>query len=429
MIKRMRKAGSVYNKKDDLVMIRKSAPYRKGVCYIFSTYWLILVLWQNAGGASLRGSVDTLVKVALLLFLALKFIEKSRHIRRVNFLFIIAFFVSQMVTFVANDAGNINLSTIIYYVFPALFVFLTLGIGSEFCVQEDEVEVMNSLVIMVCLYAILYTLIFEPGQFVAAFLSKSGYGSELHAFFTSMNEFAMYLFYGIVSCMMKIEKLKSSSKRIPYYCMAILFFGTQILTFSRTAILGTLSFLIVYSFFFNSSKLSRKIRIGMVLAVVMILLISPLREYLFRTVFKSGKSGSRMKLFPLAIDFFSNGTLFQKLFGNGINATRSYFVTELTYGSVHNGYLQVLLYYGIVGLAFLGAFLINQAIEAIKIFRKDKFVSVLSMAMLSYAVLTMLPTTLIIFNSSIDCFFLTSMLIIIPKYMRNAVYRGKFYRE
>lgn len=417
--------------KNDVDMNNSNFSYKKGVCYIFSTYWLILVVWQNISSASLMGTADAVLKLMLLVFLARKFLSRSHHIRKENFLLIFLFIVTQLVTFFINDLKTLNLRIVIYYLFPILFLLLTYGIGADFCVQEDEVETMNKIVMMVCLCAIAYTAVFEPHQFIAAFSSKTGYGSELHAFFASMNEFATYLFYSIVACVMKIERMwrVRSRQRIAYYLMALLFFGVQLLTFSRTAIVSTIVFLIIYSMLLTNSKMSKCILVCMVFAVVTVMSVGTLREYIFQTIFKGGVSNSRTKLFNLGIEIFKEGTLFQKLFGFGIYGTRAYFAQELMYGSVHNGYLQVLLYYGIVGVTFLVSFLIADGIAAIKMFRKDKYIGVLSLANLSYAILTMLPSTQIIFFSSIDCFFLTSMLIILPKYMRNAVYLDCYYTK
>jgi len=405
--------------------------HKQGICFTFGVYWIVLVLWQNISNASLRGTVDTVLKLALLAFLTMRFLSKGSSIQKSSFFFIMFFGTSQIISFFLNDSNVFSLGIIIYYIFPFLFVFLTYGIGGTFFIQEDELEVLNRIVRLVCIYAIIYTIVFEPNQFIDAFTSKTGYGSELHSFFTSMYEFALYLFYGIVTCVMKIKKMQyeSPKKRVPYYLMMIMFFVVQILTFSRTAILGTISFLLIYTFLFLQSKASKVFLCLMVIIIVVVMVYTPLRTYMFETVFKSGISNSREKLMPLALSYYKNGTLFQKLFGYGISATRAYFENVLAYGSVHNGYLQVLIYYGIVGEAFLVLFLCSQCVSAIRMFKTDKYVGVMSLAMLSFAVLTMFPSTLVVFYSSIDCFFLTSMLIILPKYMRNAVYEGHFYVE
>ncbi len=402
---------------------------KKSVCFTFGLYWLILVLWQNVGSALLRGTADTLLKLILLVFLTIRFFSRGKTIRKKNFLIICIFGVTQLLSYLLYDSDVLNLGVLISYVFPFLFILLTYGIGDNLFIYEEELEVLNKLVRFVCMYSILYTVIFEPSQFTAAFTSKTGYGSELHSFFTSMYEFALYLFYAIVTCVMKVHKLQNESirKRMPYYLMMFLFFGVQILTFSRTAILGTISFLIIYTIFFLQSKESKVFLFVAFIILSIVLLYAPLRVYLFETVFKSGISNSRKKLMPLALSYFSEGDLLQKLFGHGISTTRAYFFTELDYASVHNGYLQVLIYYGIVGEVFLILFLCSQCIAALRIIKIDKYIGVLSLAMLSFAVLTMFPSTLVVFNSSIDCFFLTTMLIILPKYMRNAVYNRCFY--
>lgn len=406
-------------------------PLRKSVCVTFGIYWIVLVLWQNIGSALLRGTADTLLKVILLSFLTIRFFSQGSFVRKNSFLLICLFGSSQLVSFLLNDSSSFNLGIIISYVFPFLFILLTYGIGGDRIIHEEELEALNRVVRFVCIYAIFYTIIFEPNQFMAAFTSKTGYGSELHSFFTSMYEFALYLFYSIVTCVMKIHKLQyePTVKRIPYYLMIFLFFGVQILTFSRTAILGTIIFLLIYTILFLKSKESKVFLFFAFAILAVVVLYAPLRTYLYETVFKSGISNSRQKLMPLALSYFKEGNWIQKLFGHGISSTRTYFFTQLDYSSVHNGYLQVLIYYGIVGEIFLILFLGSQCVAAFRMIKIDKYVGVLSFAMLSFAILTMFPSTLIVFNSSIDCFFLTTMLIILPKYMRNAVYKGCFYSK
>ena len=62
---------------------------------------------------------------------------------------------------------------------------------------------------------------------------------------------------------------------------------------------------------------------------------------------------------------------------------------------------------------------IAQIKKIIKCVHYDKMLAVESFAFLIAALLTMLPTTVILFNSSIDAFFLTSFMIVLPRYRMN----------
>ena len=116
------------------------------------------------------------------------------------------------------------------------------------------------------------------------------------------------------------------------------------------------------------------------------------------------------------------------MFGHGVIATRSIFSDELGYGSIHNAFLQILLYYGIVGLIFLMGFMVHELIaigKFIKIYRIVGIVyrdaGTIGLAYLVFTTLIMFTNTFIIFFSSIDCFFITAMFILIPKYERNGL--------
>ena len=312
-----------------------------------------------------------------------------------------------------------------------VFVFLSLCYGEKFCVEADEINRINRYIRIVIDISIIYTLVFEPSQYVNALRSTKAYGSELHSFFASMHEYAIYLFYCITTLLREINDSNRGkiTGNIPVkFFLLIVYSLTLVLTFSRTAIGGCIVFLLIYSLLNKGTKLSKNILWFLFLGVLIVFLVLPIRNYAFDIVWKGGNVRSRERLTEYALLMFKNGSMLQKMFGHGVIATRSIFSDELGYGSIHNAFLQILLYYGIVGLIFLMGFMVHELIaigKFIKIYRIVGIVyrdaGTIGLAYLVFTTLIMFTNTFIIFFSSIDCFFITAMFILIPKYERNGL--------
>lgn len=383
--------------------------------YIFN-YWLILLLWQNLFTNSVRGTADTLVKLTLLLYLCYGFFRNSKGRARKN-ITIVLFIGTMLLSLFMNDLSSLSLGIFLYYAFPCIYAFLTYSMGDLIKLEADEVRAVNRKIIVVVSVAVLYTVIFEHAQFITALSASNGYGNELHGFFTSMYEFALYLFYGIAGCIREIEDGKKNGKngKWIYYVLIVVFFFTMILTFSRTAIIGCIAFLAIYSLFNLRSTVAKMVLLFGMILIVLCMTIPQLNTYVFQTVWKSGISNSRERLYAAAIDYYNAGSTLDKIFGHGVSESRYFFMTFDGYGSIHNGYLQILVYYGWMGIGWVVTLAVSQIKIILRCMHYDKTLAVESFGFLIVGLLTMMPSTVILFNSSIDAFFLTSFMIVIPR--------------
>ena len=91
-----------------------------------------------------------------------------------------------------------------------------------------------------------------------------------------------------------------------------------------------------------------------------IMFIPALRTFFYSIVFKGNASASRDVLFSMALDYYDEGNLVEKLWGQGITESRQFFERETSHGSVHNAYLQILLYFGVVVVIFIIALFVCQ---------------------------------------------------------------------
>ena len=386
-------------------------------------YWATLVVWQNIGEYTTRSFVDTMIKVCLLLWLVFWYFLTLQN-PRINVYRLqvwSVFVITQIITLLSEREWN--LSIVVAFVFPSLFSFLSYVYGHDYKITRKHYETFLNSVIVVVVYAALYAVLFKTDQFLSAFSISSAYGNELTSFFVSNHEYGMYLLGGIVACIVCLEWNRNAGffKKLFYCFCLVLFIPNLVLTFSRTSMLALAIFLIIYMMFRGKSRLKITTFTVVFIGALLIVVWSDFREFVFKIVLKENNDAGRGDLYALAVEYFKEGTLWQRCFGRGIGEARNYFESELSHGSVHNGYLQVMVYYGIAGLAFMVGFLLCRFVAAVKLIRRDRFAGVLSLGLVLACASLMFTNTSILFNSPIDSFFLTIFTIIMPKYFENGL--------
>lgn len=402
----------------------REEPFRKSIGYVFVCYWAVLVLWQNFGGVQTRSSIDVLLKIALLLYLVWAYLKRSHRLYK-NIIWVFLVMISLMISFLAEE--HVTLSLLVSYLYPILFLSMVYGIGDRFIINRKQFIGFCNGVIVITLYASLYALIFDWTQFQRAIFISNAYGNELSSFFVSSHEYGLYLSAAIISCLfcLKLDYDALKWKKVFYFVAITIFLPNLILTFSRTSIFSMVLFLLTFIAFGRDKHKWWIIIFGIVTTIIV--LGSPsISQFVFEIILKGNTTGGRRGLFNEAVNYFQNGSMMEKFFGYGIDKARSHFTYELGHGSVHNAYLQVLLYYGVAGLATLLIFLFSQLTACIRVLRMDRFMGTTFLGMLIMASAIMFTNTPILFTSSIDSYFLTMFLIIVPKYVRNSLYEGNF---
>ena len=192
--------------------------------------------------------------------------------------------------------------------------------------------------------------------------------------------------------------------------------------------MGIFVYIITY-ILIEKSKARKWIALAMVLVVIAVIMVPTISNFTFNILLKENTTAGRDVLFNRGVQYYQNGSLIEKMFGYGVQKPRTHFETYYDHGSVHNGYLQVLLYYGFVGLLFMIVFLIYQIAVRIRFVKQDRHIGAVSLGLLLSAAAMMLTNTAIMFTSSIDSYFLTIFFIVVPKYLCNSVRENTFYIE
>lgn len=399
----------------------RKGKYIGSISFSLYVYWLVLVVWQNSRMASTRGSADVLLKMGLLVYLMYSYISKGTRLHSRNFGATI-FMAGGMLITLINE--TFSLSTLIAYVFPILFLILAYGLGNQMVISKHELLCFLKCIIVTVLYAAGYAVIFCWDQFASALTVTNAYGNELKAFFYSSHEFAMYLLYAIVSCVMCIELQKDSMKQSTkyWYVLAIVLLAVcMVLTYSRTAMAAAGCFVIVYLFLAPPSSMKRFIITAIFCGAIAIICSSGVQEYIFKIILKENNLAGRDTLADFAAELFMNGSITQQVFGYGSTNVNALIRYNIGNGSFHNAYLQILLNYGVWGIVWMVGFILQQISARWRMLRKNRFVGAVSIALVVSSMMLMMTNTTILFTSPIDSYFMTMFSFVVPKYVCNAI--------
>ena len=395
----------------------------KSISYVLFIYWVVLVLWQNISGLDAKSTGDLIVKAGLFSYLFISYVLRSNFKLR-NPVPLLLFLLTQMVSLYGES--GITVSIIVSYSFTIIAVFCVYGLGYSFEIsRKDYIWFLNSIII-VSLYCALYAFVFCSAQFANAFTITNAYGNELSSFFTSSHEYGLYMSAGIIACTICIEKEQKVKYKWFYIIGLLVFVPNLLLTFSRTTILGTAVFFFSFILFTKTNSLKKYMFLAFLTIIIVIALRPDIQNYLVNVVLKGNMMGSRELLYQLAIEMMNNANIFQKLFGYGIYYSRSVFERITTHGSVHNAYLQVVLYFGWIGLIWFVFAIVHQFVAVFKIRNKNMYWSSVNLSLLFWAISMMFTNTFILFNSAVDSFFMTIYSVIIPLGVCKSIQNNSF---
>lgn len=404
-----------------VIRIRRQteASFTRNVSFMFVVYWAVLVLWQNISASETRDTLDTIIKVVLLVYFTVFYMLRARTLN-MKVMPVLLLAISLMVT--AFTEKELPLASVIAYAYPVLVLFLVYGLGNGLQINRSHLCSFCNCITCIVAYTVFYALLFCQDQYRDALGAQSAYGNELSSFFISNHEYGMYLVAAIISSIvcLRLRPDMGRIRKIVYIVAIALFALNLVLTFSRTSLLGLGVFLLVYCFF-ETPKARKWIVVVIAIAGVALLVFPSLNDYFYRIVLKENNAAGRDDLNQYGLQLFKNGTLFEKIFGHGIQDIRKYFAEQLDHGSAHNGYLQVLLNFGFIGCGFMVLFLLSQIVIGFRFLKVSRFVGTLSLALALCAAAMMFTNTTILFTSTIDSFFLTMFFILVPKYVRNSV--------
>ncbi len=402
-------------------------PFKKSVTFMFVVYWAVLVIWQNINLSVSSGTIDLIIKCLLLAYFVFYYLNVLNKTNTLTTKLFIVILCSSSLFFTLITEPVLSLRIIVSYLYPVIFLFMIYAIGDKLEITQKNLLTFCNCIIVIVAYCAFYAMVFRFDRFVSAITSGQSYGHELTSIFISSHEYGLYLCAAIISVLLclKLSKNLSNIKKLMYVLAMFIFAANLVLTFSRTSIFATIIFFAIFVFF-SKGKLRFNIVSIAVITIVIIAIIPELREFIFKIVLKSNDTSGRDVLYYEAIQYYSQSSVYQKMFGYGITVPREYFEQTFDHGSIHNAYLQVLLYFGGIGLTAMILFILTQIWANIKIIKKNRFIGAVCLGLVLCGAAMMFTNTAILFTSPIDSYFLTIFMFIVPKYMRNAINKNAF---
>lgn len=406
------------------IITHKKKKVYKSIVYPIFIYWITLVLVQNLGEYVGTSSISLAIKAALVVYLSISFFIREVTFKTLNILLWIIFTGFVLLNLTMHEQV-IDGSIIIYYFFPIIFTFLTFVCGSDTKISRKDYFKFLKLVIATVTYMCLYSIFFRTSHFLGMFSFNSAYGNELTSFFYSSHEYGMYLVFGITSIMICYQATKKLKVRFLYLCLLLLFSANLVVTFSRTSYLACVVIIAVFVFLSRNHKIKKWFIIAIAILAAVIIFIPQMREFVFRMMFKENNDAGRFDMWEIAMRDYKTFPFYQKLLGGGLSATKRYVGITFEHGSLHNMILQVLFVWGVAGMVFMVCVVIHSISNAIRIYRKDRNMSVIFLALSFSAIAFMMTNTACLMQSPIDSYMLTVFTVIIPKYVSNYIEEKK----
>ncbi len=405
-------------------MTARKQPRTKSIIGVMFLYWISVIAWQTVRPVANRSLVDTAAKIALLLPVILYGFRHNRPSRSGGMLFFsFLFVISQLITllFDSGDPGTGQLITVVFMMMQ-VFIFLFL-LYYEGCTKRMIEKFCRSLVAVAAVMS-LYNMVFNFTEFSHLFSGGGGnYGYECASFLYSNHEFGLYLSVAILSAFwLFFERRMRARSFLP---TAALLLANLLSTYSRTAILGLVIAILMLTFFYNKKAFFFTLIIG----GIALLIVSNV-EFLDKLIFDSVLKGTfenegvldeeRSLMYEIEMQAFREGSLAQKLFGQGHAGASQY--------GGHNAYLIILLTGGVVMFFFFLLIIAFGVYKAFLVLSRDKPLGALLLGYIVFALLYMMAQTPILFYSPMDSFFITMTAILFPLYISNGIKnKERFY--
>lgn len=228
-------------------------------------------------------------------------------------------------------------------------------------IKEEHVYSFFKCIIYMCLVACLVNIILYFKEIIITLgIIKSKEWVNIKSFFANRNQFAFFLYLGIISDFFVMQK----SKNILYKITLPIFLFNLLLTMSRT---GIMVIVILFGLMFLfTDKISKKTKILTIISLCIIAVISiiAIRMYvpkLWNTIDKYFLRIERIKDLSGRTDIWNVGTdlLFSSplniIFGVGrFKSTSLLDIDGKVFTQFHNIYLDMWLTTGLIGLLYFG---------------------------------------------------------------------------
>ncbi len=406
------------------MLVRENNRLNLGKVYFFYLFFALLL--QILGIDAKGNLLDTLWKVIVISFTLLYVANYTEgKIEQSLILPVLFYIMGQMLAMLflpSNFASQIGLFSSfanIAVIIAMLFLLFSLpNTCRSFCVK-DAISFYKAFLLLV-FYAVLYNLIVNP-QAVFGFMNNdTAYSNMISGFFDNKQTFGMFLFMATMCCV-ALFVLENKTK---YLYFTVFFFLNLFICLSRTALLACVAFLIAIMFLMynHNRKLFKGVFGFCIIAILLVLFVSPLRDFLYGVVFDTEATmDARKDIWAIAFEQLDGAAFFV---GFGEGSVSAVLENEINAQYSHNGIVQVLLTGGILKL-ILYVFILARSLKCYFTIRKhDKTLGNLFLSMFIGLFVYSMGESIVLFDTSMPCVAATILVVALPScfekmYRRN----------
>lgn len=396
----------------------------------FFIYFFAAVLPQVAM-ISNKGSIfDTLWKaLAICSFSIYMLIYVLRKELKLKIMYLICgtiYCASNLLGLMLSLESQSSISDSIISIFTILdMIFICCLFANSIIPSKKDIDWFLNAYIIFVLYSCIFNIIDNFSLIKNLFSIRQTYQYSLSSFFANRNNYAKYLYLGVIACVMQY----ANTRKKRFVFAGLLVFGSLLITFSRTGLYSTLIFLIFFIIlqYKRNMDLCTGVLLILLVSVLLLFSIDVTRNFIQNIVMRpeAGITG-RDIIWKYTFSLIKG---LKVIFGYGENVVENMIYELMKTRTIHNGLLCVIGSGGLIKLS-LYIMLICNLLFKVRYIRKNNFVlgNVLLAALASFFAYSMFEDIVLLHSSDANL-IMTLFNVVIPTLLFNYYKNKRAFEE
>lgn len=385
----------------------------------YIVYFFAILLPQILMISSKGSTRDTLYKMAVLgLFVSWFFVSMKESgnffVAKGKVLWLVLYCLGSCMGMIFSDTMGISaIASMIIIAFVFIF-FVAFNENLYFNIEDiDKFPFFFTLLIG---YACVFNIL-KNGKSIAASSAEVGAGN-FSSFFDNKNTFGLFLFCGVIAGTLCVNHINDKAKAV-FSIIIVGIFISLVICGSRTALISSMAFLIIYFTFVKKKNLGTVAMMIIVVGIAAYLCfkVPVINEYIQNHLLRNDNSYLDRSI--MANTTIDNIKGLAWIYGYGENAV-SYMSQYTGYAYFHNTYIEVLATGGILKCILYGTFCVQSISNAWKIFTRysREVGGLFCSAWFAYFIYSF-GESVVVLNGDTQGFIMTMFLVTLPQLYLN----------
>ena len=290
-----------------------------------------------------------------------------------------------------------------------LYVFLIFILFRHATLSEKQIELTLSMIVFLAIIFCFFNIVLYHNTILSLSSLQSSYKAQFCSLFLGRNQFGSFLYLSIIAYITLTSHFKKKFNIFIFF----LLFVNLFLTFSRSANLATIIFLIICLLYMDIKK---KIYLYLIIGTLLFILLNNnyigeiINNFLIRPEAGSaGRLGRWEGVFQYVKDDWS---VFFGISATGLKKI----LLSIGVEQIDNAYFDILFTYGIIGLFAYCGVLVNSFRKAIFVKQNEKYIKIYIItisAIISFAIYSIFES-MVLFEAGLQQWIAILLLIILP---------------